>query len=294
MSLSENPYAMTPEAMMQSMKDMTAALKTMPSLPSSPLMMHPTAAGAAAAAIGFGMATQMMGMALGSMQGALQASRKLGMPVVAFPEAALRMWDLTPPAEGRPVEKVARETAGKAAGSTQKSVEKLAKVTAKVADKAEKTVRQSVDVAVKATKDVMLAAVEAPAKAQKPSAQTDRPAAPAAATVASRTAEPVARRDMAKAAPQKATAQQPPKQVAAAGGAKPAGIDRPETPDDLKLIAGVGPKLEQVLNGLGLCTYEQIVALGEAEIQWIEDHLQFKGRIERDDWVGQARSLQKK
>lgn len=70
--------------------------------------------------------------------------------------------------------------------------------------------------------------------------------------------------------------------------ARPAAIERPKKVDDLKAISGVGPKLEQVLNGLGIWTYRQIAGLGEAEIRWLEQELGFTGRIVRDGWVGQA------
>ncbi|MEO3385690.1 NADH-ubiquinone dehydrogenase [Mesorhizobium sp. CAU 1741] len=61
--------------------------------------------------------------------------------------------------------------------------------------------------------------------------------------------------------------------------------------DDLKAISGVGPKLEKVLNGLGIWSYRQIAALGENDIAWLDDHLGFSGRIGRDDWIGQAKAL---
>lgn len=73
--------------------------------------------------------------------------------------------------------------------------------------------------------------------------------------------------------------------------AMPVAAARPAHPDDLKRISGVGPKLEQVLNGLGIWTYGQIAALTPAEIDWIEDYLSFRGRIGRDDWLGQAARL---
>lgn len=61
--------------------------------------------------------------------------------------------------------------------------------------------------------------------------------------------------------------------------------------DDLKKISGVGPKLEQLLNKKGISTYAQIVAMSKAEIVDISENLGFPGRIERDDWVGQAKEL---
>ena len=73
--------------------------------------------------------------------------------------------------------------------------------------------------------------------------------------------------------------------------AMPVAAPKPAKPDDLKAIGGVGPKLEQVLNRLGIWTYAQIAELSPAEIDWIEDYLSFKGRIGRDDWLGQAKRL---
>lgn len=72
---------------------------------------------------------------------------------------------------------------------------------------------------------------------------------------------------------------------------KPKPMARPASPDDLKAIAGIGPKLEQVLNDLGIWTYDQIAAWTPGEVAWVDDYLAFKGRIDRDGWVGQATTL---
>ncbi|BCH25611.1 NADH-ubiquinone dehydrogenase [Mesorhizobium sp. L-8-3] len=72
---------------------------------------------------------------------------------------------------------------------------------------------------------------------------------------------------------------------------RPASVDRPDAPDDLKKISGIGPKLESVLNGLGVWTYAQIADWSAPEIAWVDDYLAFKGRIGRDDWIGQAAKL---
>jgi len=74
-------------------------------------------------------------------------------------------------------------------------------------------------------------------------------------------------------------------------GNRPAGIARPDQPDDLKLISGVGPKIEAILNELGIYRFEQVAAWNKAERDWVDHHIQFHGRIERDDWVGQAKAL---
>ena len=62
--------------------------------------------------------------------------------------------------------------------------------------------------------------------------------------------------------------------------------------DDLKLISGIGPVLEGKLNGAGITTYQQIAALTDAEIERLESEvINFSGRIHRDDWIGQAKTL---
>ena len=65
----------------------------------------------------------------------------------------------------------------------------------------------------------------------------------------------------------------------------------PDKVDDLKLISGVGPKLEKLLHDLGVYTFAQIASWGPGEIRWVDDHLKFKGRIVRDKWVEQAAAL---
>jgi NADH-quinone oxidoreductase subunit E len=74
---------------------------------------------------------------------------------------------------------------------------------------------------------------------------------------------------------------------------RPAGIERPAQPDDLQLISGVGPKIEGTLHELGIFTFAQIASWHEAERHWVDGYLNFKGRIERDEWVKQAEALAK-
>jgi len=62
--------------------------------------------------------------------------------------------------------------------------------------------------------------------------------------------------------------------------------------DDLKKIKGVGPKVETLLNSLGVTSYSQIAAWDDDEIDRIDAQLgAFAGRIRRDDWPAQARYL---
>ena len=76
-------------------------------------------------------------------------------------------------------------------------------------------------------------------------------------------------------------------------GRRPELLDAPRAggADDLKALKGVGPKLEELLNAQGVYHYDQVAAWGADEIVWIDAALDLRGRIERDDWVTQARAL---
>ena len=65
-------------------------------------------------------------------------------------------------------------------------------------------------------------------------------------------------------------------------------------PDDLKLISGVGPKLEKMLHKTGVYYFRQIANWKKADVKMVNDKLgAFPGRIERDEWVRQAKGLAK-
>ena len=65
-------------------------------------------------------------------------------------------------------------------------------------------------------------------------------------------------------------------------------------PDNLRLIKGVGPKLNTLLNGLGVTRFDQISDWKEAEITEVDQYLEtFSGRITRDAWIDQAKFLAK-
>jgi NADH-quinone oxidoreductase subunit E len=76
-------------------------------------------------------------------------------------------------------------------------------------------------------------------------------------------------------------------------GGKPGLYEAPpeDGADNLKEISGVGPKLEATLNEMGIYRFAQIAAWTADNIAWLDERLKFKGRIERDDWVAQARIL---
>jgi molybdopterin-containing oxidoreductase family membrane subunit len=65
-----------------------------------------------------------------------------------------------------------------------------------------------------------------------------------------------------------------------------------QTPDNLKKISGVGPKMEQVLNGIGIYSFLQVSKMTKKEYDLLDSITgSFPGRAERDDWAGQAKKL---
>jgi NADH-quinone oxidoreductase subunit E len=74
---------------------------------------------------------------------------------------------------------------------------------------------------------------------------------------------------------------------------KPAGLPkpRPTGKDNLKQINGLSPLDESTLNNLGVYHFDQISAWDETEVLWMENHVFARGRIGREDWQGQARTL---
>ncbi len=110
----------------------------------------------------------------------------------------------------------------------------------------------------------------APAAPPAPAAAlADASAAPVAAPVAAPTAAPMA-------------------------AARPAGLAtaRGGRADDLKIIKGIGPKLEQLCHKLGYYHFDQIAGWTDAEVAWVDDNLEgFRGRVTRDRWVPQAKAI---
>ena len=104
-------------------------------------------------------------------------------------------------------------------------------------------------------------------------------------------AAPASKPDSGKAA---SAASDAAKETAPKAADKPKGLTKARggKPDDLKLIKGVGPKLEALCNKLGFYHFDQIASWTEKEIAWVDDNLEgFKGRVTREDWVQQARDL---
>ncbi len=142
------------------------------------------------------------------------------------------------------------------------------------------------------------------AKALKAAAATDAPksdaatGAPKPVQAASIAAKPAAK---AKAEPKTSAKPEPKKAAKPAPAAKPtlddkrrpAGMARPKTVDDLKLISGVGPKIEAILHELGIFQFAQVAAWTKDQRDWVDGYLSFSGRIDRDEWVKQAKALAK-
>jgi len=69
-------------------------------------------------------------------------------------------------------------------------------------------------------------------------------------------------------------------------------LDAPNgEPDDLKKILGIGSVLEEKLNDMGIYHYSQIAEFSDSDIENVNTHLNFPGRIERDEWIPQAKEL---
>ncbi|MCZ8374932.1 MAG: hypothetical protein O9342_06115 [Beijerinckiaceae bacterium] len=84
-----------------------------------------------------------------------------------------------------------------------------------------------------------------------------------------------------------------PAEATALEGTKPAGLEAPKDgkADDLKRIKGIGKQNEGRLHGLGIWHFAQIAGWNAEEVKWVGGYLAFPGRIEREDWVGQAKIL---
>jgi predicted flap endonuclease-1-like 5' DNA nuclease len=78
----------------------------------------------------------------------------------------------------------------------------------------------------------------------------------------------------------------------AIAGTPPEGLAAPEgEPDDLQQISGIGPGIEKILHQLGIYHFRQIAQFTPDNVAWVNQRLRFRGRIEREDWIGQAKRL---
>lgn len=132
-------------------------------------------------------------------------------------------------------------------------------------------------------------AAGAPAAAAAPTPAPAAPAAPAP-VVAAANAPVISRVAKVEAAPAK-------KAAPAEKSAGPELLKKPRAgskADDLKLIWGVGPAFEKLLNKVGVWHFDQIAGWNAADIKHVDALLKgFHGRIARDEWVKQAKKLAK-
>jgi NADH-quinone oxidoreductase subunit E len=132
-------------------------------------------------------------------------------------------------------------------------------------------------------------------KAAEPKPSTGVPADATGATVqeakASSKGKPVADGNASNATPL-ATPEAKAPVVAASKKPKALKAARKGKADDLKLILGIGPKLEALCHQLGFFHFDQIADWTADEIAWVDENLEgFKGRVTRDRWVVQAKVL---
>ena len=82
--------------------------------------------------------------------------------------------------------------------------------------------------------------------------------------------------------------------------AEPVTVERPEAADeprsdserdDLTRIEGIGPRIQDVLNSVGIYRFQQIASWTPANEAWVDDYLSFSGRVGREGWVAQAKAL---
>ncbi|WP_442583270.1 hypothetical protein ACSBOB_15470 [Mesorhizobium sp. ASY16-5R] len=294
------------------------------------LMAHPLAGMAAMSALGLGFASHAAGIWFGALSGATAASQRMMNSAFEDYSAGVdefRDTARTPATRARAAASalIAEVGAAPAAGDTGLSkrvaekadrvlriVETPPSVVPEAAPKVAKTGGRKAAEAAAPTQEVQpIAAVEQPVAKAGPRAEEVEPivdevvpateapevvaVAPAAVEVAA--IEEVVAIETATAPVQleapPAVAEVAPvvAEAVPASPRKPAAIEKPEAPDDLKAISGIGPKLEQVLNGFGVWTYAQVAGWDRQEIAWVDDTLGFKGRIDRDGWIGQAAAL---
>ena len=76
-------------------------------------------------------------------------------------------------------------------------------------------------------------------------------------------------------------------------GHRPQGMMAPRggKADDLKRIRGIGKQNEGRLHALGIWHFDQIAAWVADEVEWVGSYLAFPGRIDREQWVSQAKML---
>ncbi|MET0576414.1 MAG: NADH-ubiquinone dehydrogenase [Mesorhizobium sp.] len=251
----------TPEQLLPDLKKLEAMNKEISALMPKEftgavnLMVHPVAGVAAVSALGLGVASQVFGVWMGAVAGAVELSQRMFQPLL----------DEATAEDFRDRTKTPAKRARDAADTL-------------IAD-ARAVAREPVETVVERAPEVVAKPVKEP---KIPAARIAKLVKPAPQAVEKIVEEPTAPVDA------EAVGDLMPEDFR-----QPQAVEKPRKPDDLKLISGVGPKLETVLNGLGIWTYGQVAVLSREETAWLDDYLGFKGRIGRDRWIEQATTLAK-
>ncbi|MFN4927584.1 MAG: cell envelope biogenesis protein TolA, partial [Bradyrhizobium sp.] len=153
------------------------------------------------------------------------------------------------------------------------------RLAAEAAAKAEEE-RLAAEAAANAEADRLAAEAAAKAEADRLAAEAAAAKAEADRLAAEAEADQLAA-EVAASAPTTITADDRPPALPAPDG----------TADDLKLIKGIGPKNERILNEIGVHHFSQIAAWSPGQANWVGDHMAFPGRIEREHWIAQAKLL---
>lgn len=95
---------------------------------------------------------------------------------------------------------------------------------------------------------------------------------------------------------QLAASKRPPQSKPPASASRPAAPLPPaqhsaKSRDDLTAIKGIGKVIEKKLHDLGITSFSQIATMGPEEVRRVNEALEFPGRVEREQWIEQAREL---
>ncbi len=105
-------------------------------------------------------------------------------------------------------------------------------------------------------------------------------------------AKPAKKAAAKKAAAKDAKADAAPAALAdVAPKAKAAKAAKADVVDDIALISGIGPVLKEKVTEAGFGTLAAISKLKKADIAKLDEELSLGGRIEREEWVAQAKEL---
>lgn len=244
------------------------------------------------------LAPMMFGAATFGAVSATWAGLAMAMPQAGMAMAGLQPFDAPPVSPAKPKTSKApankasaankapaadkapatNRTSAKAAADTASAVANSAKVASETAPSKRAAPKPA------AAKSVSAKTVSAETNAVKPISGVK--AAAKAKTAKTKTAKTTPNKTATK--PATATSQKTPTKSAVDD--RPAGLAAPRfgKADDLKRIAGVGPKLETTLNDMGIYHFDQIAAWTPNQIDWVDNYLRFPGRIARDNWIAQA------